>query len=205
LLSAGRTAAVATIVGAATVFLFLIPRGYFVVGTFLVTSVMVVSTYVTGGYQGLKAPRAKGIAIGLVSALALYGVFLFGNEAIRIFPLSGFGAGDQASIYSLIASPSTPLPVQVGVLIFDSVGYESFFRSVLQERLQPRLGAGAAPAVALFDAGLHLATLNPLWVATTFVADLGWGLTYRYGGRLPSSLTSHLAWDIAIFLVRPIK
>jgi membrane protease YdiL (CAAX protease family) len=97
------------------------------------------------------------------------------------------------------------LPVQAGVLLFDSVGYESFFRGVLQEKMRPRLGAGAAPAVALLDAGLHLATLNPLWVATTFVADLGWGLTYRYGGRLPASVTSHLAWDVAIFLVRPIK
>jgi membrane protease YdiL (CAAX protease family) len=197
--------AAAAVVGTSTVSLFLIPRAYFVAGTFVVTSIMLLSTFASGGYRGIKPPGAREVVLGLISASVLYAVFFFGNEAIRLFPLPGFGTNDQASIYSLIASPSTPLPVQAGVLLFDSVGYESFFRGVLQEKMRPRLGAGAAPAVALLDAGLHLATLNPLWVATTFVADLGWGLTYRYGGRLPASVTSHLAWDVAIFLVRPIK
>ena len=200
-----RTVAATAIVGTSTILLFLIPRPYFVAGTFVVTSIMVLSFFVAGGHRGIKPPGVRDVAIGLISASVLYAVFFFGNEAIRLFPLPGFGTNDQASVYSLITSASTPLPVQAGVLLFDSVGYESFFRGVLQEKMQPRLGAGAAPVVALLDAGLHLATFNPLWVATTFVADLGWGLTYRYGGRLPSSVTSHLAWDVAIFLVRPIK
>jgi membrane protease YdiL (CAAX protease family) len=139
-----------------------------------------------------------------VSAALLYALFYVGNVAIRTFPVGGLWAGDEASIYSLIVSPSNPLPVQVAVLLFDSLGYESFFRGVLQKRLQSRIGVGAAPTVALLDALLHLATLNPLWVATTFVADLGWGLTFYFGRGLPASLTNHFVWDVAIFLARPI-
>ena len=100
--------------------------------------------------------------------------------------------------------PANPITVQLVVLLFDAVGYESFFRSVLQRGLQAKMGVVAAPAIALLDAGLRFATFNPLWVATTFVADLLWGLTYYYGKGLPASLTSHFVWDIAIFVIRPI-
>ena len=100
--------------------------------------------------------------------------------------------------------PANPITVQLAVLLFDAVGYESFFRGVLQRGLQAKMGVVAAPAIALLDAGLHFATFNPLWVATTFVADLVWGLTYYYGKGLPASLTSHFVWDIAIFVIRPI-
>jgi membrane protease YdiL (CAAX protease family) len=110
----------------------------------------------------------------------------------------------EGSIYSLIASPVNPIYLQAGVLLFDAAGYESFFRGVLQDRLQTRMGVVAAPVVALFDAGLHLATLNLVWVGATFVADLVWGLTYYYGKGKQSSFVSHFVWDLAIFIIRPV-
>jgi len=90
------------------------------------------------------------------------------------------------------------------VLVFDAVGYEAYFRGALQGRLAGRLGVGSAFAVALFDAALHLATMNPLWVGTTFVADSVWGITWYYGGGVRSSMASHFLWDLAIFVIRPI-
>ncbi len=104
----------------------------------------------------------------------------------------------------MIASPSNPLSVQVSVLFFDSAGYELYFRGVLQQRLAPRLGLLAVPAVASLDALLHIATMNPLWVGATFVTDTAWGLTYRYGRGTQASFTSHFVWDLAIFVLRPI-
>ena len=62
-----------------------------------------------------------------------------------------------------------------------------------------------AATVALIDALLHVITLNPLWVVTTFIADTVWGLTYYYSKDLTSSGTSHFVWDIIIFIVLPIK
>ena len=199
-----RTTAAAALVGGALVALFLIPAPYFVAGTFAVMLLMIVAAYWSGGYSRVHRPSAKQVALGAGSALLLYAVFYGGNAIIHSVQFLGFGAAEQASIYSLISSPSNPVGVQLAVLAFDAVGYESFFRGVLQNRLTPRLGVGAAFAVALFDAGLHVATLNPLWVVTTFVADAVWGLTYYYGRGLPTSLTSHFLWDVAIFVLRPI-
>ena len=51
---------------------------------------------------------------------------------------------------------------------------------------------------------LHIITLNPLWVVTTFIADSVWGLTYYYSKDLTSSVTSHFVWDLVIFILLPI-
>ncbi len=184
--------------------LFEVPRAYFVAGTFAATTVMIASAYFIRRPLDRRVKGWKPWALGLASAVILYGVFYGGNLALKsglIFPASG---PQESSIYSLIASPTNPLWVQVAVLTFDAAGFEAFFRGTLQKALAPKLGVWAVPGVALFDSALHIATLNLLWVATTFVADVAWGLTYRYGKGFPASFTSDLAWDLAIFVLRPI-
>jgi membrane protease YdiL (CAAX protease family) len=114
-------------------------------------------------------------------------------------------SASETSIYSLISAPSNPLYLQVAVLLFDAAGFEGYFRGVLQQRLRPRAGVLSAPAVALVDASVHVVTFNPLWVGATFVTDLLWGLTYHYGKGTQASFTSHLVWDLAIFIIRPIR
>ncbi|MBI3840415.1 MAG: CPBP family intramembrane metalloprotease [Thaumarchaeota archaeon] len=202
--SARWSAALVAAAGVSMVGLFLLPPRYFVVGTFVVTSAMAAAAYSAGAYGKPSVLKPRSIAIGLLSAALLYGVFYAGNAAIVALKPLGLDPAAESAIYGLIASPSNPLALQGLILLFDSLGYESLLRGVVQARLSPRLGVGAAPAVALLDAGLHAATFNPLWVATTFVADLVWGLTYRYGRGLTASTTSHFVWDVAIFIVRPI-
>ena len=185
-------------------FLFTVPPGYFVAATFASTSCMLLAAYALGGIRGLAGPVYLALGIGVASAGVLYLVFYAGGAAVDAFHPLGVTSASESSIYSLIASPSNPLVLQVFVLLFDSAGYEAFFRGVLQERLQSRLGVAAAPSVALLDAGLHLITLNPIWVGGTFVTDLVWGLTYYWGSGLPASFTSHFLWDLAIFIIRPV-
>jgi membrane protease YdiL (CAAX protease family) len=184
--------------------LFTVQRDYFVVMTIVSTSCMVGVAFELGGLHIPARLRYASIVVGLASAAFLYLVFLLGGTAVDSLHPLGITSASEASIYSLIASPSNPFYVQVGLLLFDSAGYESFFRGVLQDRLQKRMGIAAVPAVALLDAGLHLATLNPIWVGATFVTDLVWGLTYYYGKGMQASFTSHFVWDLAIFVVRPI-
>lgn len=190
---------------AAMVALFTLPSSYFVAATFGATGVMIVAAVSLGGYAGLFHPSAKSISLGCATAAVLYAIFFAGNAAISAYHPMGISQSNEGSIYSLIASPSNPLALQVAVLAFDAVGYESFFRGVLQKRLTGRLGVGSVFLVALLDASIHVVSMNPLWVSTTFIADTVWGLTYYYAGELGSSVTSHLLWDIAIFLVAPIK
>ena len=185
--------------------LFLLPPGYFIVATFASMACMILVTYALTRYSKMFRPTASTIGLGLISAVLLYLVFYAGNLGIQALHPLGLGSASENSIYSLIASPSNPLYLQVGVLAFDALGYESFFRGVAQARLAPRLGIGSPFAVALLDAGIHLLTLNPLWVVTTFIADSCWGLTYHYSKDMTANTLSHFIWDLLIFVLAPIR
>jgi len=186
------------------VLLFSVPAPEFVAATFLSTTCMIIVSLVLG-LRWRGKPTAKALAAGIASAAVLYLVFAAGAVGIGVLHPFGIAASDSASIYSLIASPGNAAYVQVAVLLFDSAGYESFFRGILQARLRQALGPWAAPAVAGIDAAVHIVTLNPLWVATTFVADLAWGLTFHLSGRLSASFTSHFIWDVTVFLLFPLR
>ncbi len=184
--------------------LLTVPRGYFAAATFASTGVMLGSAWALGALGSPSKLRYGSIVLGVATAGALYLVFYLGGAAVDAFHPLGVTSASESTIYSLIASPSNPLLLQVALLLFDSAGFESFFRGVLQARLQARYGAYAAPAVALLDAAVHIVTLNPIWVGGTFLTDLFWGLTFHYGKGLQGSFASHLLWDLAIFMVRPI-
>ena len=185
--------------------LFTLPRGYFVAATFVSMAIMVATAYSVGALRPPPGPKYASIAIGVGTAALLYLVFVAGGALVDSLHPFGMTSASESSIYSLVASPSNPTSIQVLLLLFDSAGYESFFRGVLQKRLTGRVGIAAVPAVALFDACLHILTFNPLWVGATFVTDLVWGLTFHYGKGTTASFTSHFIWDLAIFVVRPIS
>ena len=191
------------IVFASMLILFTVPPSYFVEATFASTSFMVGAAYTQRAFV-TKRPRLKSALLGLATAVLLYGVFYGGATFVSTYHPFGITSASETSIYSLISSPANPVYLQALVLLFDSAGYESFFRGVLQRSLTPRFGILAAPMVASLDALLHVATLNPLWVGATFVTDILWGVTYHYGGT-QSSFTSHFVWDVAIFILRPIR
>jgi len=204
-LLAGRTTLLVgmVVVVASMLVLFSVPRAYFVEATFVSTGCMLIVSLLVSLPRSRPKVSPIALAAGLLSAGLLYLLFFGGALALKTL-IPGYGTESEGSIYSLIASPSNPLTLQVGVLLFDAAGYESFFRAALQKQLQPRIGVAAAPTIALFDAVIHIATFNPLWVATTFVADLVWGLTYHFGKGFQASFTSHFVWDLAIFVIRPI-
>ncbi|MGA2666455.1 MAG: type II CAAX endopeptidase family protein [Nitrososphaerales archaeon] len=199
-----RLAVGTAVVVASMVVLFTVPSRYFVAATYGSMTCMIGATYLVTRYRGLFRPSGRSLAFGLATAVALYALFYLGNAGVTALRPFGMNPGSETSIYSLIASPSNPLYLQVGVLAFDAVGYESFFRGVLLTRLSRRTGVGSVFIVALLDAALHIVTMNPLWVATTFVADSVWGVTYYRTRDLTSSVTSHFVWDIVIFLLLPI-
>jgi membrane protease YdiL (CAAX protease family) len=186
------------------VFLFVVPRAYFSGATIVSTSCMIVASYSLGLRPG-KRPSARPLFVGVVSAAALYGIFFAGNAGINALHPFGLSSSNESSIYSLISGSGGTPYLSAVVLVFDSVGYESFFRGTLQARAQGRLGFLSAPAVAALDASIHIITGNLLWVATTFVADLAWGITYYSSKSLYAPFTSHLLWDVAIFIFLPIR
>ena len=199
-----RLAPATAVVLASMVLLFSVPPGLFVAATFLATTCMMAAAFYLGALRGRLELRPRALAVGVASAALLYLVFYAGGAFVDAYHPFGVTSASEGSIYSLISSPSNPPYLQVAVLLFDAAGYESFFRGVLQERLRPRLGVGSAPVVALLDAAMHVVTLNPIWIAGTFLTDLAWGVTYQYGRGVQSSFASHFLWDIAIFIIRPV-
>lgn len=182
----------------------MVPASEFVDATFVATTCMIAVSLVLGGYWALFRPSPKSIASGLAMAVLLYLFFIGGNLGISIFHPLGIGVSNENSIYSLIASPNNPLYLQVLVLVFDAVGYESFFRGVLQRKLGGSVGGAAPVAAAAIDAGVHVLSLNPLWVVSTFIVDTVWGINYRYARDISGNIVSHFIWDILIFVLFPI-
>jgi membrane protease YdiL (CAAX protease family) len=182
-----------------------LPSVYFVGAAFVSTTCMFAVAVALGGYRSLFRPSLGSVAGGLASAALLYLIFVGGNLGITLLLPFGIGTSNENSIYSLIASPANPVYVQLLLLLFDSTGYESFFRGILQRKAQPLVGLGAPFIAAIADASIHVLTLNPLWVVATFIVDVVWGLTYYYSKDLTSSMTSHFAYDVLIFVLFPIR
>jgi uncharacterized protein len=186
------------------------PSTYFVYGVFVATPFMIVVTYWLTRYQKLFTPSIKSVSVGLISAAALYLIFLGGDYGVQNFGyLVGLhAASEESTIYGSIGGH--PLYLQVVILIFDALGFESYFRGTLQNFFVHRIRnkkykLGGPFMAAACDCLIHVFSLNPLWVVTTFIADSVWGLTYYKTTDLSSSFTSHLIWDIMIFIIVPIR
>ena len=156
-----------TLVAASMVVMFRVPSGDFLAAAYGSTACMAVAAYfvtdAAGSYSSLFRPSGLTLALGLLTAGLLYLVFVGGNQGIATTHPFGISTSSESSIYSLIASPGNPLYLQVGVLAFDAVGYESFFRGALQTALRSRTGLSSVFIVALVDASLHVFTRGRIW------------------------------------------
>lgn len=144
----------------------------------------------------------RDIAIGVASALVLYGVFWVGKQiAMVIFPFTS----DQ--IQSVYAKREQLDLMWIGLLLFVLVGpsEEIFWRGYLQRRLSAYLGAqkGWLATTALY-ALVHIWTLNLILMLAAGVAGLVWGWIYQRQQSLVAVIVSHALWDISIFVFWPL-
>jgi hypothetical protein len=145
--------------------------------------------------------RAKEIALGLGIAAGLYGVFAVGDRmARRIMPNGG---REIEEIYALRTLLSTP-EIATRLALIIAPAEELFWRGLVQDRLQRRLGRwpGAAAASAAYG-GAHLVTGNLTLLGAANVAGAAWGGLYASGVPLGALVVSHVAWDLWTFLVAP--
>ena len=183
--------------------MFTIPREYFVLGSIVATATMIFVTFLLRRIEIPIRFSARRIAIGVATAILLYFVFFLGNAFIKDYSPFGIHATNEASIYSLFSS--TPVPLLIVIFFLDALGFETYFRGNLQRLFGAKLGAGVVVLPAFIDALIHFSTLNPLFPATTFVADVIWGLNYKYTKDIYSNYVSHFVWDLLIFLIIPIR
>jgi membrane protease YdiL (CAAX protease family) len=147
--------------------------------------------------------RGRDVGLGLVIAGGLYLVFQAGDRfARRTLP-----AGDEeiASIYELRElRPKEEIATRLALAI--APAEELFWRGLVQRALTARLGpvAGAAAATAAYG-GAHLVTGNLTLIGAAAVAGLWWSGWAAVGAPMTALITSHIVWDVWIFLIAPTR
>ncbi len=146
-------------------------------------------------------PAAKA-GLGLLSAALLYGVFVVGKlAALSLFP---FAAAGISSVYGLKAGTDIGrAALLIGLVI--GPGEEIVWRGFLQENLERRLGRTAGFALtALAYTLVHVGSGNAMLVLAAAVCGLFWGGLYARFRSPVLNIVSHAAWDLLIFIVRPV-
>lgn len=147
--------------------------------------------------------RRRDVALGLGIAAGLYGIFQVGDRlARRILPAGDRNIGD---IYALRAlRPKEEIALRLAAVV--GPAEELFWRGLVQRAAVRRFGV--APGVALAAGaygGAHLVTANPALIGAATVAGLYWSVWAALGAPMAALITSHIVWDIWIFLLAPTQ
>jgi membrane protease YdiL (CAAX protease family) len=149
----------------------------------------------------LTAVRPRHLVQGAAVAAGLYGIFLVGDRAARVIMPSG--SEDIAEVYSLRSLRPVP---EIALRLAAVIGpaEEFYWRGLLHGAATRRFGRwpGAAVAAGAYG-GAHLVTGNATLIGAASVAGAYWSALRGLGVPMPALLTSHVLWDIWIFLVQP--
>lgn len=140
-------------------------------------------------------------ALGLASAAGLYAVFFTGRFIVlHLLPASG---DHIARVYLL--RPALPAWCIALLMIFIiGPGEELFWRVYLQQAMVSRFGmVKGLLAGALLYAGVHAGSGNPVLILAALTAGVFWGWLYLATDSAVVIISSHILWDIAVFLAAP--
>ena len=138
---------------------------------------------------------ARDVALGLGSAALLYQIFEVGDRVARsVMPR---GSKEIKDIYRLRQiAPAEEIGARLATVI--GPAEELFWRGFVQRR------AGGLAAAAAYG-GVHVVTGNATLVGAAAIAGMYWGILRALGMSMPALITSHIAWDIWIFLLAPTE
>ena len=142
----------------------------------------------------LWRPAVLDVAVGVVAAAALYGVFWVGDRVLlRVLPAL---AADVAELYDVSAS-SRPRLVPV-VLVAVGASEEMFWRGFVQAR------AGVLVALVGY-AAVHLWERKPALVLAALVGGTAWTALFAWRETLVAPVVCHVLWDLAVVLWFPFR
>lgn len=153
--------------------------------------------------RALFAFKRSDIFVGIASAAFLYGIFYAGYYVIA--KVMTFGALQVSRIYDIRSGMDSVL---VGLLLFTVIGPAEavFWQGLVQHRLSFRYGKAVGFGLTCFVYSmLHLWAFNPSLLLAALVCGLFWGGMFWRIGRLWPVIISHAAWDLVIFVIRPIQ
>jgi uncharacterized protein len=149
-------------------------------------------------------------AIGIFSALALYGIFWTGNQMLILGEklLPGLFSSRPENLAAIYGNRGALAPHWVALLLFFPIGFgeEFYWRGLVQKHFSCTLGRwrGFFLTTFLYTA-VHFATGNFVLLIAALTCGLFWGALYAWRGCLFPVLLSHMLWDPLIFILQPIQ
>ncbi|MDR1562622.1 MAG: CPBP family intramembrane metalloprotease [Dysgonamonadaceae bacterium] len=144
----------------------------------------------------------KAVALGLLSAAALWVIFYFGD--LFSASLFDFARPQVEGIYALKEGQSKTL-IAIGLLLIIGPAEEIFWRGYVQHSLIERYGEWTALIVtASVYTLVHIWSFNFMLIMAALVCGLFWGVMYRYNKNLVPIVISHAVWDATVFILFPV-
>jgi CAAX protease family protein len=142
----------------------------------------------------LWRPEALDVAIGVVAAAGLYGVFWVGDRVLhRLLPVLAAEVGD---LYG-VSAYSRPRLVPV-ILVVVGASEEMFWRGFVQAR------AGVLVALLGYTA-VHLWARKATLVLAAAVGGAAWSALFAWRGTLVAPVVCHALWDLAVVVWFPFR
>jgi len=152
--------------------------------------------------KDFQSGSGKKIALGILSAVFLYGIFYAAGEFSRI--IFHFAEENIDSIYGL-KQGSSLLKIMFLMTLVIGPGEELFWRGFLQRNWERRVGkyTGFLLCVLMY-AFVHLGSGNVILVLAAAVCGLFWGGLFLWKRSVLLVAVSHAVWDVLIFLIFPL-
>ena len=143
------------------------------------------------------------IVLGVVIAVALWGVFWVGDKLSQL--MFDFARPQVDTIYGM-KDGFSPWVLTALMLFLIGPAEEVFWRGYVQKNLSTRWSANAGFVVTtLIYALVHAGSFNFMLIMAALVAGAAWGLLYRlFPERFTAIIISHALWDVAVFVWFPI-
>lgn len=146
---------------------------------------------------------SKEVALGLISAVALYGIFYLGNYLSTAW--FDFAKPQIGNIYSMKDGNN---PYLIGALLLVLIGpaEEIFWRGFIQRAIGIKYGDWMAFVVTtLVYTLVHIWSLNFMLIMAALVCGAFWGLLFIYNKKnIVALIISHAVWDLSVFILFPI-
>jgi membrane protease YdiL (CAAX protease family) len=184
---------------------FACPHGNFWVKITITVCLLCAGSFFAAGFpvKRLRQPL-KEAGIGVVAAVALYGIFWLGDGIAAT--LFGFAPKQVEAIYA-IKQLGHPWLVGAVLLLVTSPGEELFWRGYVLRGALARWGAtrGFLFGATIYGA-VHIPSCNLMLVMAAWVAGLFWCALYQWRkGDLIACIVSHALWTVSVFLLFPIR
>lgn len=146
----------------------------------------------------------KDVALGIGSAVVLWGVFYLGNEISGM--LFDFAHPQVSDVYAM-KEGQNKLFLALALLFWIGPAEEIFWRGYVQRTLsESKLGNMKAYIITtLIYAFVHIWAFNFMLFMAALICGAFWGFIYMKNRNLFTVLISHAIWDVAVFILFPIS